>query len=193
MCIVTCVACTHTRACTHAHTQFRLPSLLPGPSLLTNVSWCTSPTTAVCPDNQQPVFNLSNLSVIEMFQLCCKVSAMDLPGTLYWSLLVFYVVVFSTASCTMQGNCCCFVGVLFTHNTWTVQLLVTSEQFQQCGYRHLLTISYIHFHMWDSIKPCKHLFCVCVCTFSCLLHASMLFCYLSAAELQLTNAGPITK
>jgi len=93
--------------------------------------------------------------------------------------------IFSDAMCGTYCACLFY----FTHITWTV----TSEQFQQCGYCHLSTYSYIHLHVWDSIKPCKHLFCVCVCTFSCLLHASMLCCYLGPAELQLTNAGPITE
>jgi hypothetical protein len=83
-----------------------------GPFLFSNVSRHTSSATAVCPDSQQPVCNLSTLSVIDLLQLCCKVSAKDLPGTLQWSLLIFYVVVVSTASCTMQGNCFCFVDVL---------------------------------------------------------------------------------
>ena len=158
-------------------------SCLPGPFLFSSVSWHSSPATAVCPDSQQSVFNLSTVSIIDLFQLCCKVSAKDLPGTLQWVCC---------SSCTMQGNCFCFVDVLLTHITWTVKLLVTSEQFQLRGCCHLLTNSYIHFHVWDSIRPCKHLFCICVCTLSCLLHASMLFCYLGPAELQLTNAGPIT-
>lgn len=95
--------------------------------------------------------------------------------------------VFSDATCPTYCAC----SFYFTHITWTVKLLVTSEQFQQCSYCHLLTYSYIHLHVWDSIKPCKHLFWVC--TFSCLLHASMLCCYLGPAEFKLTNAGPITE
>jgi len=75
MFIVTYVAHTHTHTVLSA-----LP--LPWPLSTLQCLMTHFTTTAVCPDNQQPVFNLSNLSVIELFQLCCKVSAKDLPGTL---------------------------------------------------------------------------------------------------------------
>ena len=97
------ILCMFSVTCV-AHTQFLLPAPSSSPMFHDTLHL-----------QQQFVLTVSNLfltsalSVIELFQLCCKVSAKDLPGTLQWSLLVFYVIVFSTASCTMQGNCFCFV------------------------------------------------------------------------------------
>ena len=94
-----------------AHAQFCLPSLLLGPFLLSCFMTHFTCNSSSFWHGQQTVLNLSTLSWIELFQLYCMVSTKEMPGTLLWSLFVLDV--FSTASCTMQGNCFCFVGVLF--------------------------------------------------------------------------------